>query len=77
MTEGFGPANLPFGVVAPRDGGAPRCAVRFGDQVVDLAAAHEQGLLGEQVAEIGGKTRHRFPRLRGGAQPYSLAGPPP
>jgi fumarylacetoacetase len=36
--EGFGLANLPYGVFSPA-GGAPRCGVRFGDQVLDLAAA--------------------------------------
>jgi fumarylacetoacetase len=35
--EGFGPENLPFGVIAPRDG-APRVAVRLGDEAIDLDA---------------------------------------
>jgi fumarylacetoacetase len=36
--EGFGLANLPYGVFSPA-GGDPRCGVRFGDQVLDLAQA--------------------------------------
>jgi fumarylacetoacetase len=45
VSDGFGPANLPFGVVRPRDGGAPRGAVRLGDRALDLAAAQGDGLL--------------------------------
>ena len=36
--SGFGLANLPYGVFAP-PGASPRCGVRYGDQVLDLAAA--------------------------------------
>ncbi|HLK01729.1 MAG TPA: fumarylacetoacetase [Streptosporangiaceae bacterium] len=38
MDDGFGLANLPYGVFAPA-GGPARCGVRFGDRVLDLAAA--------------------------------------
>ncbi|MEV5000135.1 fumarylacetoacetase [Nocardioides sp. LML1-1-1.1] len=41
--ELFGTTNLPYGVYSV-DGGAPRCATRLGDQVVDLA-----DLLGDDV----------------------------
>ncbi len=37
--------NLPFGVFAPRDGGEARIGVAIGDQVVDIAACAECGLL--------------------------------
>ncbi|GAA2580391.1 fumarylacetoacetase [Actinomadura fulvescens] len=37
MTNGFGIENLPYGVFST-SGGAPRVGVRFGDQVLDLAA---------------------------------------
>ena len=35
--------NLPYGVFA-NGGGAPRCGVAIGDQILDLAAAHAAGL---------------------------------
>ena len=38
VDDGFGLANLPYGVFAPA-GGPARCGVRFGDRVLDLAAA--------------------------------------
>jgi fumarylacetoacetase len=38
VSDGFGLANLPYGVVVPRGGGEPRCVVRFSDHAVDLAA---------------------------------------
>ena len=38
MDDGFGLANLPYGVFKPAEGAA-RCGVRFGDRVLDLAAA--------------------------------------
>jgi fumarylacetoacetase len=41
---GFGPGNLPFGVIAP-SGGAPRCAVRIGDDALDLSALQAAGRL--------------------------------
>jgi fumarylacetoacetase len=44
VSDGFGLANLPFGIVAPR-GEAPRAAVRLGDRALDLAAAQAEGLL--------------------------------
>jgi fumarylacetoacetase len=44
--SGFGLSNLPYGVVAP-PGGAPRCAVRYGDEAVDLDALARAGKLGD------------------------------
>ena len=41
---GFGLDNLPYGVFS-RDGGAPRCGVRLGDRVVDLAVLESHGLI--------------------------------
>lgn len=38
MDDGFRLANLPYGVFEPA-GGPARCGVRFGDRVLDLAAA--------------------------------------
>lgn len=49
--QGFGLANLPYGVyalAADGEGGARRCAVRYGDHVVDLAR-----LLGDDVFATG------------------------
>jgi fumarylacetoacetase len=43
--------NLAFGVVAP-PGGAPRCAVRIGDEAVDLAALARAGKLGDLPAGV-------------------------
>jgi fumarylacetoacetase len=37
--------NLPFGVFRPTSGGRARVGVRIGDQVLDLAAVEESGLL--------------------------------
>jgi fumarylacetoacetase len=44
--EGFGLANLPYCVFSPADEG-PRCGVRFGDQVLDLAAALDDPVFAE------------------------------
>lgn len=38
--------NLPYGVFSPADGGPPRCGVRLGEHVVDLAGLQAAGLLG-------------------------------
>jgi fumarylacetoacetase len=46
VTSGFGLDHLPYGVVARR-GELPRCAVRLGDEAVDLHALQRAGLLGE------------------------------
>ncbi|HLZ36656.1 MAG TPA: fumarylacetoacetate hydrolase family protein, partial [Mycobacteriales bacterium] len=43
MTDGFGPAHLPYGVWS-RPGEPPRCGARVGDAVVDLAAALGEGV---------------------------------
>jgi fumarylacetoacetase len=43
--SGFGPENLPYGVVMPRGGSSPRCAVRIGDSALDLAALQAAGRL--------------------------------
>jgi len=40
----FGLENLPYGVIAPA-GGAPRCAVRYGDHAIDLDALARAGRL--------------------------------
>ena len=42
--------NLPLGVFSG-DGGAPRGGVAIGDQVLDLRAALEAGLIGDEAAE--------------------------
>ena len=44
MSEGFGPANLPYGVFR-RAGEAPRAGARYRDGVLDLAALAADGLL--------------------------------
>ncbi|WP_112264224.1 fumarylacetoacetase [Lentzea terrae] len=41
--------NLPFGVVAPRAGGAPRGVVRIGDEVLDLSGLAIAGLLEDEA----------------------------
>jgi fumarylacetoacetase len=46
VTSGFGPENLPYGVVAP-PGGAPRCVVRLGDDAIDMDALQRAGRLGD------------------------------
>ncbi|MEM7353711.1 MAG: fumarylacetoacetase [Acidobacteriota bacterium] len=44
--------NLPFGVFRPSDGSrAARVGVAIGDQILDVAACHELGLLSGQAAE--------------------------
>jgi fumarylacetoacetase len=62
MSEGFGVAHLPYGVVVA--GGRRRPAVRIGDQALDLAGAEEAGLL-----DAGGTL------LTGGLNPFLAAGP--
>lgn len=44
--DGFGLENLPYGVLAPRAGGAPRCVVRYGERAADLDALARAGALG-------------------------------
>jgi fumarylacetoacetase len=43
--------NLPFGVIRPRKGGEPRVAIAIGDHALDLAIAHELGLL-DGIADL-------------------------
>ena len=45
-------ANLPYGVFSQPDR-LPHCCVAIGDQVLDLAEAAEQGLLGEAASSYG------------------------
>ncbi|HSS67570.1 MAG TPA: fumarylacetoacetase [Nocardioidaceae bacterium] len=45
----FGPATLPYGVLAPDDG-PPRVVTRIGDQVIDLAAL--ASALGSDLVEV-------------------------
>ena len=52
---GFGLDNLPYGVFS-RDGDPPRCGVRVGDHVLDLAELEGQGL----IAVAGGGRRPVF-----------------
>jgi fumarylacetoacetase len=47
----FGPANLPYGTVQPRAGGAPRVVVRIGDHLVDLDATQRAGLLPAELPD--------------------------
>ena len=44
--------NLPWGVCRPRSGGPPRGCTVIGDQIVDLAALQEMGLLPELPAGV-------------------------
>jgi fumarylacetoacetase len=45
VDDGFGLANLPYGVAISRRFDGPRAVTRLGDHVVDLAAIAEIGLL--------------------------------
>ena len=48
--SGFGLDNLPYGVFSTA-GGGPRCGVRLGDAVVDLAVLEARGVLDVPGAE--------------------------
>jgi len=71
--------NLPFGVVRPRAGGAPRVVTRVGDFVVDLAAADlareltSQGTLNALMASgRGAEVRGRIQELLAGPERADL-----
>ena len=57
--------NLPLGVFSP-PGGEPRAGVAIGDEILDLAAAAETGLL---TAEAGRPDAQRLPGARRGPAP--------
>jgi fumarylacetoacetase len=57
--EGFGPENLPYGVVAP-PGGDPRPAVRLGDDAIDLRRLAAGGRLDVPADTFEGSTFNRF-----------------
>ena len=49
--------NLPLGVFRPAPGAAPRVGVAIGDQLLDLAAADERGLLPPALRAMAGAAR--------------------
>jgi fumarylacetoacetase len=65
VDERFGLANLPYGVFEPA-GELARCGVRFGDRVLDLAAALEDPVFAEaSLNSFMARGREDWTRVRG------------
>jgi fumarylacetoacetase len=62
--DGFGLANLPYGVFSP-PGGEPRCGVRFGDVVLDLAGTlHDPVFAQPSLNAFMAQGRDRWTQVR-------------